>query len=105
MKEARETRNGVVKEFRSRLYDEFDQDRSVWLRAVKVLSELDCLFSLAKTSNVLEEPSCRPEFVDGGEAFVSFEKLRHPTLSVKQFIPNDVHLGGKVGKIALLTGK
>lgn len=54
------------------------------------------------------EPICRPEFVEGDAAWLDFEELRHPTLclstSLKDFIPNDVKLGGDVGKIALLTG-
>jgi DNA mismatch repair protein MSH6 len=108
LKEERERRVTAVKSFRSTLYTEFDADRAVWLRAVRVLSELDCLFSLAKASIALGEPSCRPEFADGDSAWVDFEKLRHPTLSLKAtektFVPNDVKLGGDVGKIALLTG-
>jgi DNA mismatch repair protein MSH6 len=75
-----------------------------------VLAELDCLFSLAKSSAALGEPSCRPELVEGEAAFVEFEELRHPALCVSSslkgdFIPNDVRLGGDVGRIALLTGK
>lgn len=81
----------------------------MWLRAVRVLAELDCLFSLAKSSSILGEPCCRPEFVESDAAFVDFTKLRHPTLSlsasVKEFIPNDVKLGDDVGRIALLTGR
>ena len=99
LKEARENRNTAIKEFKGRLFAEFDQDRGVWLRAIRVLSELDCLFSLAKASSALGEPACRPELVEGDEAFVDFEDLRHPALcasgSLKQdFIPNDVKLGG-----------
>ncbi|KAJ8481880.1 hypothetical protein ONZ51_g5715 [Trametes cubensis] len=109
LKEARENRNTAIKEFKGRLFAEFDQDRGVWLRAIRVLSELDCLFSLAKASSALGEPACRPELVEGDEAFVDFEELRHPALcasgSLKQdFIPNDVKLGGNMGRIALLTG-
>ncbi|KZT01205.1 DNA mismatch repair protein Msh6 [Laetiporus sulphureus 93-53] len=109
LKEARENRNTAIKEFKGRLYAEFDTDRSVWLRAIRVLAELDCLFSLAKSSSALGEPSCRPELVEGDAAFVEFEELRHPSLCVStglkgDFIPNDVKLGGDVGRIALLTG-
>ena len=110
LKEAREHRKSAVKDFRGRLYAEFDADRSVWLRAIRVLSELDCLFSLAKASNALGEPVCRPEFVPGDSAWFEFEELRHPALSISagfrgDFIPNDVKLGGGiVGRIALLTG-
>ena len=110
LKEARENRNTAIKDFKNRLFAEFDADRSVWLRAIRVLSELDCLFSLAKASSALGEPACRPELVEGDEAFIDFEELRHPALvassSLKgDFIPNDVKLGGDVGRIALLTGQ
>ncbi|GLB42318.1 putative DNA mismatch repair [Lyophyllum shimeji] len=108
LKEARENRNTAIKAFKFRLFEEFDADCAVWLRTIKVFAELDCLFSLAKASIAIGEPSCRPELVDGESAWVDFEKLRHPTLclstSLKSFIPNDVKLGGDVGKIALLTG-
>ncbi|PSS36954.1 hypothetical protein PHLCEN_2v1170 [Hermanssonia centrifuga] len=109
LKEAREHKNIAIKEFKNRLYAEFDTDRTVWLRAIRVLSELDCLFSLAKASNALGEPACRPEFVEGDSAWFEFQELRHPALSVSagfrgDFIPNDVKLGKDVGRIALLTG-
>ncbi|KAA1472424.1 DNA mismatch repair protein Msh6 [Dentipellis sp. KUC8613] len=107
LKEARETRNAVVKNFKFRLFAEFDKDRSVWLRAVRVLAELDCLFSLAKASNALGEPACRPELVEGDTAWFDFQELRHPAMALRtkvDFIPNDVKLGDGVGRIALLTG-
>ncbi|RPD75422.1 DNA mismatch repair protein Msh6 [Lentinus tigrinus ALCF2SS1-7] len=106
LKEARENRNTAIKEFKNRLFAEFDADRGVWLRAIRVLAELDCLFSLAKASSALGEPVCRPELVEGDEAFMDFKELRHPALaSLKgDFIPNDMRLGSDVGRVALLTG-
>lgn len=105
LKEARESRSAAIKAFKFRLFAEFDTDRVVWLRAIRVLAELDCLFSLAKASTAIGEPACRPEFVESEDAWIDFKELRHPTLSsLKSFIPNDVKLGGDVGKIALLTG-
>ncbi|KDQ07318.1 hypothetical protein BOTBODRAFT_167161 [Botryobasidium botryosum FD-172 SS1] len=106
LKEARETRNTVIRDFKLRLFQDFDTDRDIWLRAVKVLAELDCLFSLAKSSAALGQPVCRPEFVESDAAFVEFEGLRHPALCLKEggFIPNDVVMGGRAGKIMLLTG-
>lgn len=70
------------------------------------MAELDCLFSLAKSSLALGEPVCRPELVESDAAFVDFRELRHPALCLKatDFIPNDVKLGGDAGRIALLTG-
>ncbi|KAG6810732.1 hypothetical protein H0H92_010562 [Tricholoma furcatifolium] len=107
LKEARENRNSAIKAFKLRLFAEFDADRSVWLRIIRVFAELDCIFSLAKSSVAIGEPACRPEFVEGDSGLIDFENLRHPTLSLtssKPFIPNDVKLGGDVGKIVLLTG-
>ncbi|KAJ7632274.1 muts domain V-domain-containing protein [Roridomyces roridus] len=108
LKEARENRSAAIKAFRLRLFAEFDTDRSIWLRAVRVFAELDCLFSLAKASVAIGEPSCRPVFEEGNAAWVDFKELRHPTLSlsanVKSFIPNDIKLGGETSNIALLTG-
>jgi DNA mismatch repair protein MSH6 len=95
----------VIKNYKTRVFAEFDADRAVWLRAVRVLAELDCLLGLAKASAALGEPACRPELVDGDAALVEFEELRHPALSENgDFIPNDIRLGGGVGRIALLTG-
>lgn len=109
LKEATENRNQAIKTFKNRLFAEFDADRGVWMRAVRALSELDCLISLAKSSVALGEPRCRPEIMDGGSAFVDFKELRHPALCASErlkgdFIPNDIQLGGDKGKIALLTG-
>ncbi|KAI5122644.1 hypothetical protein M0805_008727 [Coniferiporia weirii] len=105
LKETRENRNSAVKNFKFRVYAEFDKDRDVWLRAIRTLAELDCLFSLAKSSAAIGEPACRPEFVEEG-ACLDFEELRHPALCLKSesFIPNDVKLGGNVARVALLTG-
>ncbi|KAJ6547168.1 DNA mismatch repair protein msh6 [Mycena capillaripes] len=108
LKEARENRNTAIKAFRLRLFAEFDTDRSIWLRAIRVFAELDCLFSLAKASNAIGEPSCRPVLVEGNAAWVDFKELRHPTLcmnaNLKSFIPNDIKLGGEASNVALLTG-
>lgn len=48
------------------------------MHAVRVVAELDCLVSLAKTSAALGEPAVRPEIVESGRAFIEFEELRHP---------------------------
>ena len=108
VKEGQENRNAAIKAFKLRVFAEFDIDRALWLRAIRVFAELDCLFSLAKSSMAIGEPSCKPEFVGGDEALLDFKELRHPTLclstSLESFIPNDIKLGGDVGKIVLLTG-
>ncbi|KAF8342825.1 uncharacterized protein EI90DRAFT_2902817 [Cantharellus anzutake] len=105
LKEARETRKSVISDFKLRLYAAFDDERTVWLQAVKVMAELDCLFSLAKSSSSMGQPSCRTEFVESDHAFLEFEELRHLSIALKNdFIPNDIRLGGKSERIMLLTG-
>ncbi len=72
---------------------------------IRVFAELDCLLSLAKASADLDEPRCRPTIVDSEQAFLDFQQLRHPAMCLRSdFISNDVQLGGKVPRQALLTG-
>ncbi|KAL4782474.1 muts domain V-domain-containing protein [Aspergillus varians] len=106
LQEAQETHSQIVKEVSKRFYERFDEHYSTWLSAVRVVSQLDCLISLAKASSSLGEPSCRPVFVDSERSVLEFEELRHPCLlsSVDDFIPNDIQLGGSAPNIDLLTG-
>ncbi|KUJ18974.1 DNA mismatch repair protein Msh6 [Mollisia scopiformis] len=106
LQEAQETHGQIMKQVAGRLYARFDQDYMTWLQAVKVISQLDCLISLAAASAALGEPSCRPTFVESERSVVEFEELRHPCMlpNVTDFIPNDVKLGGDVPNIDLLTG-
>ncbi|PMD12460.1 DNA mismatch repair protein Msh6 [Hyaloscypha hepaticicola] len=106
LQEAQETHGQIVKQVASRFYARFDQDYNIWLQAVKVIAQLDCLISLAAASASLGEPSCRPTFVESERSVVEFEELRHPCMlpNVTDFIPNDVKLGGDAANINLLTG-
>ena len=112
--EAKETESSAKKNFFRHLLSEFDKDRSEWLKAVRVMAELDCLVSLALASANLDEPKCRPEFVDAPQSFVDFEELRHPSMCLRLgggFIANDVKLGAaadaeadETPRTVLLTG-
>lgn len=106
LQEAQETHGQIVKQVAGRLYARFDEDYMTWLQAIKVVSQLDCLISLAAASAALGEPSCRPTFVESERSVVEFEELRHPCMlpNVTDFIPNDVKLGGDAANIDLLTG-
>ncbi|KAL4796807.1 muts domain V-domain-containing protein [Aspergillus venezuelensis] len=106
LQEAQETHSQIVKEVAKRFYERFDKHYATWLAAVRVVSQLDCLISLAKASASLGEPSCRPQFVDNERSVLEFQELRHPCLlsSVDDFIPNDIQLGGSSPNIDLLTG-
>nr|OQO17736.1 hypothetical protein B0A51_14358 [Rachicladosporium sp. CCFEE 5018] len=107
LKEAQETHGQVVKLLAGKFFARFDEDYSVWLAAVKVIAQLDCLISLAKASTALGVPSCRPEFIedDNARSVLQFTELRHPCIeTTTTFIPNDVILGGEAPAITLLTG-
>ncbi|KZF26251.1 putative DNA mismatch repair protein Msh6 [Xylona heveae TC161] len=106
LQEAQETHSQIGKEVAGRFFERFDEDYAVWLGAVKIIAQLDCLISLAKASYALGEPSCRPEFVDEDRSVLEFTELRHPCMlpNVTDFIPNDVRLGGETANINLLTG-
>ncbi|KAF3909313.1 hypothetical protein ABW20_dc0109324 [Dactylellina cionopaga] len=106
LQEARERHAQIERELLGRFCTRFDDKYAEWFTAVKVISQLDCLISLAKASQGLGEPSCRPTFVDSERSVLDFEELRHPCMmnTVGDFIPNDIKLGGKNAKITLLTG-
>lgn len=106
LQEAQERHSQIVKEVAGRFYARFDENYDMWLRAVRIVAQLDCLISLAKASSSLGQPSCRPEFVDDERSVLEFRELRHPCMiqHVADFIPNDVELGGERPNINLLTG-
>ena len=106
LQEAQETHGQIIKEVSGRFFARFDNDYKVWLASVRIISQLDCLISLAKASSALGEPSCRPVFVDDERSVLEFEDLRHPCMlpTVTDFIPNDIRLGGDSTNINLLTG-
>ncbi|KAL6876927.1 DNA repair protein [Trichoderma novae-zelandiae] len=106
LQEAEETHSQLIREVASRFCKKFDVDYETWLKAIKIIAQLDCLVSLAKASVSLGEPSCRPQFVEEERSVLEFEELRHPCMinTVDDFIPNDIKLGGDQAKINLLTG-
>ncbi|KAL1923036.1 uncharacterized protein VTP21DRAFT_9412 [Calcarisporiella thermophila] len=107
LKEAEETKSNILKSIQGRLYRKFDLNYKDWRKAVCIISEIDCLISLAKASMSLGEPACRPELIEEGESVLEFDELRHPCVVpgvATDFIPNDTHLGRDKPHIILLTG-
>lgn len=106
--EAKETHKVIENGVKAKLYTKFDEHyEDYWLKAVQVIGNIDCLVSLAKTSNALGYPSCRPEFIDNERGMLEFRELRHPcfvSTGASDFIPNDINLGGDHANITLLTG-
>jgi DNA mismatch repair protein MSH6 len=106
LQEAQESHTQIVKEVTMRMYRRFDEHYDIWLASVKIIAQLDCLISLAKASQSLGTPSCRPVFVEDDRSVLDLVELRHPCLidNVDDFIPNDINLGGDGPNLTLLTG-
>lgn len=103
--EQRETHKMVCDTLKFRMYDKFDQNYQTWMVTLRQLANIDCLLVLAKTSEAIGYPSCRPKFVDSPNGSIEFKDLRNPCfLNCSNFIPNDVSLGGKNPNLGLLTG-
>lgn len=105
--EQRELHKMVCETLRTRMYERFDSHYKTWRAVIKLLANIDCLLSLTRTSESMGSPSCRPEFIEGNAVpgSIEFKDVRHPCfIGAKDFIPNDVLLGGDESRFALLTG-
>jgi DNA mismatch repair protein MSH6 len=65
----------VLNDIQRRVYVKFDEYYDLWIQAVKVIAELDCLLGLATCATTLGEPCCRPEFVEDGPPRLELEEL------------------------------
>lgn len=112
LQEAQESHNANAQICQQRLYSQFCSPKNyqVFMDATRVISAIDCLLSLAKTSQTMAVHS-RPEILpleSNGDAttppLIEFTNLRHPVATSTDFIPNNVELGGQVSRLSLLTG-
>lgn len=111
MARAKESHRILEESLKTRMYKRFDDDYEVWNKSISLIGRIDCLVSLARTSESIGYPSVRPEFVDGEIGEIEFKELRHPCFNLgvsssRDFIPNDIKLGGgdNNANIGLLTG-
>ncbi|GEQ71598.1 hypothetical protein JCM33374_g5283 [Metschnikowia sp. JCM 33374] len=103
--EQKELHKTVCENIVSKLYSRFDVNYKTWVSVVKSVGYMDCLVALAKTSETMGFPACRPEFSASEKGSLSFEELRHPCfVGSSEFIPNDIHLGNTNANFGLLTG-
>lgn len=79
------------------LFAKFDEHRELWASAVRCLSHLDAVLSLAEVS--AQPGFSRPQFHDGAStpSFIRLKNARHPCLAQTyqggEYIPNDATLG------------
>jgi DNA mismatch repair protein MSH6 len=106
---AKELHKILEDSLKTRMFARFDTDYNVWSSAISAIAKIDCLVSLARTSESIGFPAVRPEFVDSNVGVLEFEELRHPFFNTgltnaRDFIPNSINLGGKHANLGLLTG-
>ncbi|CAH6719357.1 DNA mismatch repair protein Msh6p [[Candida] jaroonii] len=103
--EQRELHKDICENLKLKFFKKFDDNYSIWVRTIEILSKIDCLLALTRTSETVGFPSCRPKFVESSNGFIDFKELRNPIYSgQKEFIPNDIQLGGEQARFGLLTG-
>ncbi|KAM9927630.1 hypothetical protein OXX59_002406 [Metschnikowia pulcherrima] len=103
--EQKELHKVVCENIVAKLYTRFDVNYKTWVSVIQSVGYMDCLVALAKTSETMGFPSCRPTFSDSEQGSLSFEELRHPCfVGTSDFIPNDIRLGNEHANFGLLTG-
>ncbi|KAI5948811.1 MSH6 [Candida theae] len=103
--EQRELHKMVCDTLRTRMYAKFDAHYPTWMKVINCIANIDCILALTKVSESIGYPSCRPQFVQSDHGVLDFKELRHPCfVGTRDFIPNDIHLGGEEPNFGLLTG-
>lgn len=109
---AKELHSILCGQLQQKIYAKFDLHYNYCLKIVKAIGEIDCLLSLARGSESMGFPLCRPEIIERNYSSIEFKQLRHPCFipgsgisSTQDYIPNDISLGvDNQNNIGLLTG-
>lgn len=92
------------------IFSRFHEQKDIWTSLVSVLSEVDCLISLAIASSCSDISMTRPEFVpeENGAPIFDVKAMIHPCVRLsggKNFIPNDTFISPGEGQgLLLVTG-
>eukprot|EP00441_Pelagodinium_beii_P045925 CAMPEP_0197623760 /NCGR_PEP_ID=MMETSP1338-20131121/3699_1 /TAXON_ID=43686 ORGANISM="Pelagodinium beii, Strain RCC1491" /NCGR_SAMPLE_ID=MMETSP1338 /ASSEMBLY_ACC=CAM_ASM_000754 /LENGTH=1113 /DNA_ID=CAMNT_0043193827 /DNA_START=23 /DNA_END=3364 /DNA_ORIENTATION=+ len=104
-------REDCIFPFLSRLFRDFHAHQAPFRAALRCVSELDVLLSLALASRGMSGASCKPEFEARGPeepAFLELKSCRHPVAAEKMgsgFVPNDTSLNtNNVPGMLVVTG-
>lgn len=108
LEEAENDLKEAISPFLTRLFRKFYKKQYLWSDFVACISELDWLMSLAEVSKI-EDNMVKPIIVKKNSTqkpVLEIKDVRHPWVSkvVKEFIPNDVYLGGDHPLVNLITG-
>ena len=102
---AEEDLKEAISPFFKRLFKKFYKRRNLWNNFLKWISEIDCLMSFAEISADIPN-MVKPKIIEDEKQIVHIKQLRHPWVEqiLKNFVPNDVCLGGEEPLIHLITG-
>ena len=86
--------------FLTAIFTQFFEKRIVWEATLRVITEIDCLISLAVTSQEQNGVMCRPILIpyEGefeNKAFFEVKEMRHPCVFISNgssFIPNNTKI-------------
>jgi len=106
---ALERRDGAERDQQRVIFEKFSEGHADWAKAIRCLSVLDALLSLAEVAHL--PGYCRPTFLDAAAnptTRLELQGSRHPCLKSVygggDLIDNNVALGGKAQPLMLLTG-
>jgi len=100
---AEERLKEAITPFLCTIFSAFHEQKELWQQALNVVSELDCLTSLAIVSGSQEGVMSRPKFIpyegdNKDSAFLDLRGMRHPCVTLtnnSSFIPNDTFISTK----------
>lgn len=108
---AEESLKDAMVPFLAAIFGRFHDMKDLWNMIVNILTEVDCLMSLAIYSHLTDAEMCFPEMIPySGEyehrAFFDIKAGRHPCVVMPQgkaFIPNDTTMDPANGSALLLV--
>ena len=107
LEDAEDALKNAISPFLSKLFRKFYKKQYLWSEFISCIAEIDCLMSLATVSK--EDNMVKPVILSKdllGKSWIEIKDVRHPWVSkwVKDFVPNDVNLGGDKPLVNLITG-
>ena len=94
--------------FLTALFKRFHDKNKIWTACVQILTELDCLASLATASKQSGHVMCRPQFVEpkDRQSYLEVRQMVHPCVNMKagkEFKANDTVLDPADNQALLLV--
>lgn len=111
LEEAEDNLQDALTPFLTAIFGNFYAKKAIWLQILQIITELDCLASLAATSGRSAHTMCRPAFRQASgpndSSYLRLTEMVHPCVVMtnkgSSFIPNDLTLDHKADQSLLLV--